>query len=354
MAVFTILGAALFSASLGDTKHAISQDRKTQAHYIARSGVYVGLDILDKQLISKKYTDLNTLIIDLNTTASLLSTENKKVGDKGNYTITYEKFSPNEVKIKSIGKLADSSNIEEIVTLTVSIQLAIGMQSNPREWFTGINLQKGLRKSSKYIGSGVELAGNPVQSPKNGDDSIFQGSLIYFRDSRGTSFRQIMNSVGVTFDAEIIYYESKVELNRSFNPVILSISSDILDFRASKEGIIPKYSPPVGFEDYGRYKTFIGGHSSDMHSTYKNQFMPGSKYGLVYFGEDVVVNMGGTVINKGYYYYRDGVNLHSPTQGEYDGYKNLIQIPSDDAVIKALNSMFTSSANRSGLIWNRK
>jgi len=355
MAVLAILGVSLLSVSLADTKNSAWQDKKTQAQYIGRSGVYVGLDLLNKKLASKDYADLNTLVTDLNTAAHSLSGSNILVSDKGSFSLSYERFNPDEIKINSTGVTAGANILSQLVTLIVKVTPAMSMQQNPDVWINGINLTKGVTKSVNYLGKGVRLEAKPIQSPQgSATSSYYQASLFYFADHSGLSLKQITNSIPITFDAEIIYFESGVELNKSLDPVILRISPDVLNYRATKSGALQMYSPAVGFESYDRYKAFIGTYTADNYSTYQNKFKTGFNYGLVYFGGDVYVNKGTATISKGYYFYRDGVDLQKSTDEDTGTYKNLILIQPDDAVIKALNHLFKSSVSTNGYIWNSK
>lgn len=354
MAVLTIIGASLLSLSLADTRNSVSQDKKTQAHYIGRSGVYVGYDLLNKQLASKDYSELDTLVTDLNTAAGSLSASNKLVSDKGSFSLSYERFSPDEIKISSTGTTAGANAYSELVTFIVKVMPAMSMQSNPDEWITGVNLKKGVLggASNIYLGKGVELSGRPIQSPQNSAvDATYQASVLYFKDWTGghssLSLQQKPESKTVNFDAEIIYFESGVELNNTPNPVKLLISTDVINYRVNNAGVLPKYSVNVGFEDENRYITFIGSYTDNNYSIYAPQFISGSKYGLVYFGGDVYEFHGTTKILSGYYFYRSGVDLHNPVPGD------LIKINNNDAIIKALNNLFKSSASSSGFIWNK-
>lgn len=347
MAVLIILGTSLLTLSLGDTRNSVYQDKKTQAHYIGRSGVYVGYDLLNKQLAASDYADLNTLVADLNSSAGSLSSSDKIVSDKGSFSLSYERFSTDEIKINSTGTTAGVNPNSELVTFIVKVKPAIAMQDNPDAWINGINLIKGITKSIHYLGKGVRLEAKPIQSPQgSGTSSTYQASLFYFADHNGLALKQITNSIPITFDAEIIYFESGVELNKTGDPVILSISSDVLNYRAANTGVLPMYSPAVGFENYDRYKAFIGSYINDYHSLY--EFKTGN-YGLVYFGGDVYENKGVKKIEKGYYFYPNGINL----QDETWPYTNLIRIKDDDAIIKALESLFKSSSSSSGYIWNK-
>lgn len=375
MLVLTILGLSLLGVSLAEAKHAEWEDKRIQSHYIGRSGVYVGLKILNDLLIEEDVTDINTLVTKLNITISALDAGTFKVGDKGSFTLKYEVFESGNVKIRSVGTTAGSSSVSETVTYTVKIIPSMSMQTNPDVWVSGINLKHSINPSNpalRFLGKGVLLSSKPIQSPQGGGEanaSIFQASVIYFRNNNGLCFKQITNCAPITFDSEIIYFESGVELNKTSNPVVLAISESTIKYRMENDGVIPIYCPPeppltdpvtpipiLGFEDYGRYKAFIGSNTDDLHSTYKSKF-GSANYGVVYFGGDVVVKEKQKdtpimKVNKGYYYFRNGVNLHSLTPTTLGD--NLIPIPNNDAIINAIKSLFKSRARVEDAIWDKK
>lgn len=366
MLVLTILGFSILGVSLAEAKHAEWEDKRIQSHYIGRSGVYVGLKILDDKLAAEYVTDINTLVSDLNTYVNTMDASTFKVEGKGNFTLKYEVFESGNVKIRAVGTAAGNPSVSQTVTYTVKIVPAMNMNINPTVWISGVNLKHGINPSDKdmsFLGKGVMLSSKPIQSPMGGDKpSTFQASIIYFRDSNGLCFKQLTNSVPITLDGEIIYFESEVELENNKNnpnkPVILAISQNTIEYRMNNEGVLPKFSPSdssiVGFENYDRYKAFIGSNTQDFHASY---VFGSGNYGVVYFGGDVVERKnknetGNLKVNKGYYFYKNGVNLHNlPTSPlDYD----LIPINDNDAIIKAIKELFRSKAGKEGALWDKK
>lgn len=351
--VLILLGAALLNVSFADAKHADIQTKKIQAHYLGRSGIYVGAKILQDTLISDEFIDLQALVDNLNNQVSALPSESYTMTNIGTYALNFENLGNGKMKIVSIGTTDNVSPTTDTVTLTINIIPPMTMLLNPDDWINGINLIKGINKDKNYLGSGVTLESKPIQSPQGTDQaSVFQASIIYFRDHNGYSLRQVTNSVPITFDGEIIFFESGVLLNKTSDPVYLSISSDVLDYRANNQGIISQYAPAVGFEDYNRYLNFITSHTIDRHSSYINDFLSNNHYGVVYFGGDVVADVGGNSTikkyDRGWYYYKSGVNLHQIQAGD------LISIPEDDAIINAIKNMFSFAADINNALWNNK
>lgn len=351
--VLTLLGTALLNVSFADAKHADIQDDKTQAHYLGRSGLYVGAKILQDTLICNEFIDLQALVDDLNNQITLLPTGSYSITNVGTFALSFENIGNGKMKIVSIGSTESISPSSDKVTLTIDILPPMSMLLNPDEWINGINLIKAIGKDKNYLGSGVTLESKPIQSPQGTDQaSIFQASIIYFRDHGGYSLRQVTNSVPVTFDAEIVFFESGTMLNKTGDPIYLTISSDVLNYRANNSGILSQYAPAVGFEDYNRYLDFIMSYTVDRHSSYSAQFLTGINYGVVYFGGDIVADVGGNntikKYDKGWYYYKSGINLHQIQEGE------LISIPEDDAIINAIKNMFSFTADMNHALWNNK
>lgn len=367
MLVLSILGLSLLGVSLAEAKHAEWEDKRIQAHYIGRSGVYVGIKMLDAKLASENITNINTFVTQLNSYVATLDSSTFKVGDKGTFTLKYEVFESGRLKIRCVGTVNGNPNMSETVTYAVEMIPSMSMLDNPDVWISGINLRHNINRSTNFLGKGVMLSSKPIQSPMGGGasaDSTFQASVIYFKNNNGISFKQITNSVDITFDSEILYFESGVQLNKTGDDVFLAISPETIKYRMEFSGVLPIYCPPVGvtpqivgFEDYGRYKAFIGTETKDLHSTYEMNFEDGKNYGVVYFGDAVVVKEKNkdtpiTNVNRGYYYFKNGVNLRSLTPSHLGD--NLIRIPDDDAIIKAIQGLFKSKTKVDGAFWDRK
>jgi hypothetical protein len=210
-AVLVILITALLSLSLGDTKNSVYQNDKVQAHYIARSGIDVGKKVLDDKILNGNYASIDSIVSSVNTSATGLgsvllkdSTDSKNIGS---FTLKFEKFSPDEVKIISQSVIPKTFAVKDTVTYIVKIANAVNFENNPDDWFTGVNLAKGYGPNNDHL-KGVKLGGTKVQSPQNGDPSTFRSEIIYFSSNKdNASFRQVTNSKLVTFDAFILYIE---------------------------------------------------------------------------------------------------------------------------------------------------
>lgn len=373
-AVLSILVISILGVSLADKNHAVNYDKNSQAHYIARSGIAVGLKVLDNELSDLineiKDDPSKTITID-----SLVSTANsyanqssnlKNVAFKdasaniiGTYSISYEKFGPEQVKIISDAEANGSTNPKDRVTLIINVKTGTNYYTNPAEWLnggsqtlqTGVSTNNHLKHSVKLNGKGNSIK-IPSNSGNGANDSIYKAQIIYFTDEKGTSFQQLNNVIGVTFDAEIIFFESAVEIstpnNKTPDPVCFTLSDELINSREEGGGVIPKTNTECGFESYESYKAFIGTETADEWGNYN--FDSTKHYGVVKFGGGVKNN--GTFINykgeklQGYYFFKSGVDLHNINDGDF------IKINDDDAIIKVIDNLINPSINRNGRIWS--
>lgn len=376
-AVLSILVISILGVSLADKNHAVNYDKNSQAHYIARSGVAVGLKVLDNKLSDLineiKDDPSKTITIDsLVSTANSYANQNsnlKNVAFKdasanliGTYSISYEKFGPEQVKIISDAEANGSTNPKDRVTLIINVKTGTNYLTNPEEWLnggshvfkTGVNTNNYLKHSVKLNGKG-----NPIEIASNGKDgkdfSYYKAQIIYFTDEKGISFKQIDTVVGITFDAEITFFESSIEMNTpqkngEADPLCFTLSDDIIKSREEGGGVIPKSNTECGFESYDRYKAFIGTETADEWKNYN--FDSTKHYGIVKFGDGVKDKDTDTFINyngeqlQGYYFFRSGVDLHHINDGDF------IKINDDDAIIKVIDNLINPSINRNGRIWS--
>lgn len=372
MSVLAILGTTIMAANLADTKHAAFQERKTQAHYLARSGILAGIKMLDEKIdegaLDKKIDEGKTGKVEyivklLHEDPALLSSG--EAFPEGCFILKFEKYSNNHIKIISEGTVNGNPIVKDTVTYIVRVKPGVYMETNPEKWLSDKNLFHKVTAATNFLGRGVEFNLNPLQLPQgSNEEPTFQASLIYFNKGykdadTEVSLRQIDGTCATTFDAEIFYFESDVELSKRREPtwkkagndINLMVSSTVLNERASYGGVLDAYPEAVGFENYERYKNFIQGYSKDMHSKY--DFIPNYYYGLVRFIGSVKNSLGHVVIEPGCYFFPSPktdvsyVNLQDTNVR-----KKLIKINDDDAIIKAIDAYYTDS--RTGYIWNDK
>ncbi len=359
MLVLTILITALWSLVTSESRMASYQSRDTQAHYLGRSGVYAGLKLLQTSLNNSSYTDMTALISAMNTKKAGLPATNFSVDNAGTYTLEYQAIDSTQMKVISIGTTLGSSPSSEKVTLTLDLAFPASSETNPNEWVSGVNLIHSVTTVDSYKGKGVTLEGHPIRSPQGGHSpSTFQASSILFSDYGGLSFKQIPNSVDITFDSEIIYFQTGVTLNSTDDNVVFALSSDVTGNRPPSPSRLYYSDGTVGFENVNRYLAFINGLSFtgyyDRSSYYSGSpavynFTAGSRYGIVYFGDDVSEDST-ILVTKGYYFFENGVDIHNPiTSGQ------LIAIDSQDIIIKAIESLYKYSVGSSdAFMWSRE
>jgi hypothetical protein len=367
MVVLFILGMALLNVSSADVAHASVQHRKTQAHYLARSGAYVGYGILTRKLNDQQYLDLGLLVSSLNAEASTINPVT--IAGIGTFNVSFEHYSNREVKIISTGVRSGTPSSSDVVTLRVKISLPGTMDNFPNLWYAGINLVKGVTPlTAGYLGQGVMLEGNPTSSPMgSGSSSVYQASIFYFSENikknspadSYISLRQITNTIPVTFDGEVIYFVGRVLLNSRNDPIYLSLSNEaalnkIIDpdsilyvTSATVRGTLPA-STGVGFENYEYYKYFLEGNTYDRHNQYT--FTPNTRYGVVYFGKNIISSSGTNQLtgNK-YYFFPDGIDIKKTVD-----LNKLIPILPDDGIIKALEDKFKLSRSSEPYLWERE
>jgi Tfp pilus assembly protein PilX len=364
VAILTILGVALLGLSVSEAKQAAWQADAVQAQYLGQSGVSVGHKVLQYELSTNTFNNMSDVVTHMNdlvSTRSSMNPEEFGIAGVGTYSVTFEQVDALAIKIKSIGT---KNNSNKTVTMTTRLSMPTSSVANPSDWVAGINLTHSITTLTNYLGQGVTFEGKPIQTPQGGNNpSIFQASVLLFTDYQGLSLRQINNSVDITFDTEILYFQTGAVLNGT-NP---SGGKNNISFGFSMPVGINRpvgrlaYTTNVGFEDVGRYTAFING--IPMETGFKNYigeysaypFIAGHRYGIVRFGEDVT---GYGTIPKGYYFYSSGIGGTSSVSLKGTNLitnNYLIPIKTDDILIKAVDSLFKYAAGSSDpQMWDNK
>ncbi|MGM0395605.1 MAG: hypothetical protein ACQEP4_00950 [Bacillota bacterium] len=383
--VLFILGMALLSLSLADAKQATWQNNRVQAHYLGRSGVHYGLELLDDELINPYTGDMLQLVQVLESKVS----NPYEIPGVGTFTVDFEPgLYTGELRIISEGTTYGQISTSKTVTYSRELGNNYSYTNPAGEWLTGINLDKGINPltlNKSFLGHAVMIESknskSTIQSPKGSSNpSTFQASVVVLRDYQGQSLRQITNSVDLTFDAELIFFNGYIELNTTNDDVILTISDDIMNQGTTDNynvnypnptgtlGGTPGRSPAAldynypsdysgylyGFENFERYKAFIGDPSIDP-GDYRNDdllnFKSAIPYGIVKLGGGIIDSSGNTVLVKntvkGYYYFPNGINLRSGTG-------DLIAIPDDDPIVARLDSFIGTVIGNNPPLWDEE
>lgn len=381
--VMFILGFAILQVSMADATQAVWQNTRVQAHYVARSGVHHGVEMLDAKLSGTTvFTGtIDQLVTDLQGTVA----SSYPLSDVGSYSITFSRgIYSGEIKITSVGTATGKFPSSKTVTYLRQLGMSHSYSNPAGQWMTGINLDKGISPSSpnkSYLGHAVFLESrnkNPIQSPKGSSSpSTFQASIIVMQEYEGTSLRQINNSIDLTFDGELIYFLGDIKLNNDPDPIYLSSSNDVLKQRTNTLYNInfpnpsgtPQRSPALldsnvvngivyGFESKQRYLDFISGITGTPRIPEPAFNTPGI-YGIVKFSGKILNSSGVAVLanndtnyNKGYYYFKSGTNLKNVTNELSSN--NLIRIRNDDPIVKKLDSLIGITLGISSPLWNEE
>jgi len=135
-AALAILFTALMSMAVANAKHTSYSIYKNQANYLARSGVYTGLEILHQKIVDNDFTSQDELVEELDAKAG---SNEISLGSAGSFKIKFEAVSDNVIKIVGTGIAANSNRTTDRVTLTLKINMADYnyIKQNPKEWFVG-------------------------------------------------------------------------------------------------------------------------------------------------------------------------------------------------------------------------
>ena len=369
MIVVTILVTIIINIALADTRFAMIQQHQTQTHFIAQSGVYVGLGIINDELTNYNNKTTAEIVSLLKTKISELkvSSPNDFVLDGiGEYEIDYELVDATSIKIVSRATSYESSSLNDVQTLRVTLMLPSNPTKNPTEWISGINLFANIKANDfKYLGSSVLLEGKnkPIQSPQSPTATpVYSASLIYFSDYEGVSLYQINNSADITFDASILYFASDVKMNSSSDDyIILTYSDEVSITKSIINGVDPLMS---GYESETYYDALVATLNEipapeSQFDKYKEHFESGVKYGVVYFGGNITKansnknNPDEVIFEKSsgvkYYFYPSGINLK--TVGDTD---RLIQLEENDPLIRVIEKYLNLTIDQSSLLWGRE
>ena len=347
MVVAMILIVALLNVALAETNFAARQERRTQAHYLGRSGVNVGLEMLENKVPYDN--DITDLVNELNTWANSVSPAS--IGTNETFDLSYELIGPREIKIISEGNVSGGQNVQDTVTLRVRMLTSLLTGGKAEEWYSGnsatlthsVNPYGG---GHTYLGQGIYLEGKNNTAtlfPSNsGGESIFQASVMQFlKNSNNVSLSYSGQTQPTRFDSEILIFDGRIIMNDTID-VRLLISDVVAKNKINNSPTSVLYvtdsdvrseitnngNPDgVGFENEDYYNYFTETSFSD-YNLYPFQTAPYKRYGIVYFGEKVVrannENQSATATNRlpyydpniyaeGYFFYPDNLNINAST-----------------------------------------
>ena len=389
--ILMMLGIAFLRTSESDAQQTSWQNNRVQAHYLGRSGVEHGLNRLINKLETEEYTDtVQQLIIDLNSVYS----DTYTLDDTGTYTIHFDEgIYTRQIRITSVGNATGRMNAEKTVSYMVDLIPPYGFEiagiwsNNAGVLNHGVN-PASPESPQSLLGLAVLLDSESnnaltIKSAAN-QQGYYQASLMAFMDFQGESLEVQNNAQSMTFDSEVILFPGEVMFpNNHTNPVVLSVSDNVLKQRTDYPVRIDRWAPEflrfldaedhydeeaeladgiVGFENESRYETFI-------EQTYERTVSPAFKddvsYGVVRLAKGIVRKHGsnktsifsasGSNVEEGYFYFPDGTDLTKDGgDGESLGRLDLIPIPDNDPLVEKLNSLTRLTLSDRPGLWNNR
>lgn len=376
-AVLIILGIAMLQIALSDTKMANWQGNRVQAHYLSRSGIYHGINILNTKLDSEDYTD--TIPVLANQLNALVPNgiDNLKIftwDDIGNYTIQFEStgFS-GEIKITSSGSTIGHNPASSTITYIKKLDTGLKLTPTGDAWVDG---QRNLGQdvdtiNDSFLGEAVLFeslnTNQALHSPKT-KNSIYQASIIYISENDGLSMDFTDNSDAAVLDAEIIYFSGTINLADKNAPIVLLVSDDVLNQRTTDkyDNSYPNPSSADWQLDFMEYENTDGFEMLERYQAFTKSASPiilpvddGNNYGIVHLKG--INNKDGTpaiwdvdklsdeTYTNDYYYFPNNVDLFDEL-----GRKSLIAIPDDDPIVKILDDLFKTTPGDEPGLWNNE
>lgn len=385
MVVSTTLGLALLNVSFSETKHSVLQEKKIKAHYLARSGVNVGLEVLKNKTPYNK--DIQDLINELNNWASDSASFDfpAQINTNEEFTLTFELIGSREIKIIAEGIVRGKNVVKEVVTLRVKMLTSLLTGGKAEEWYVSHNSHN-LKHSNNldnggytYLGKGVLLEGKgnssthfPSNAGGEGALSTFQASIMQFiKNNNNISLAYSGRVQDTRFDAEIIIFDGAIRIPNNNLNLYLSLSETVAKDRINnKDSVLyvedtivrENIKNGVGFENKNYYNYFI--KSSYAHYD-DYAFQNNTRYGVVYFGgklaqsandnqvasaEDKLPNPGSCCM-KGYFYYPHDINLNP---NKTDLSSKLIPIRKDDPIISLIELISKVRISSQPYLWDEK
>lgn len=255
VAVLMILGTSMMYVQALEMRQTLRQEQQVQAHYLARSGLEVGLKYLEEQ--SEKAKEFKDLKLDTPLSES--------IPGAGSYQVTFEAYDVSSdghsVDILSTGTVFGRTRVEETIKLTVKVQSSVEYASEIN-WFQ----KDGEKNVHKFIHE-PSKRGNPVilkaasHKIMTDGDHFFEAPAMKFGEMERL---EIKNKETLTLTSDVVLFDCKVSIAGA---------------------LVLKTRNPVTFND--------------------------AEYGIVYFDDSVFTNNENKSfpISKGYYLFSNGTRL---------------------------------------------
>jgi Tfp pilus assembly protein PilX len=301
MAVLVILGTAILNISLSETNQAAYEDKRMQAHYLARSGAEAALSAWENSSEADKPSGAAETVY-LDSSNQFVDTSTNMIG-KFDVTVTSPAGANTDTVITSIGTVG---NVTQTVTVTIKtttsqvpvppLSLSDALLGHSLDWYD-------------FTSGQINTEVHP---------SAPSGKTVKFEAKGGKGLKlPNKNSPAVTYQADKMVFISPVQTLHNTITLISNIIvfNSTVDFsnKNEKEKLVLKYPSPGGFN------------------------ISGTTYGVVYFQ-----NVG--------YYFQNGVELKTQS----DITSKLIKIPITD--ITNYNNPYLSGNTQTistySIIWN--
>lgn len=250
--VLLLLGTALIQSNMLEVTQVQRQEQKTQSHYLARSGLEIGIQYLEQQLAKvKTFNELN-----------LVNSLEDDLSDIGAYKVGFEKIdSIQSVRLTSTGVANGKPQIEEKIVLTVRVEDSVSVDyASTINWF---------RKDTGETENNQQLTHNFTTSPLKCDNPVilevdhkmmtdkthlFEAPAMQFYTTRSDGLLEVSNKDSLTLVTDFVSFDTKIE---------------------------------------GKGELIL-------------RTIGGKKYGVVYFGDIMYENEKSPIVTKGYYLFEDG------------------------------------------------
>ncbi|MCW3490304.1 pilus assembly PilX N-terminal domain-containing protein [Dethiobacter alkaliphilus] len=315
MFVLTLLGTALWQYFINDTLQVARAENQVQAYYLGRSGVEVGLGLVetvlnDSSLNIHNISDLADELEDVNTVNAI---------NTGTFDIRFSADTETEeVTVRSTGTAQGVSQNEAAV-----ISMHFPNLGNPPYWVNSgyivnsvadpDNPPGGYNTPSDQTGNVVFVStdsnvGHPIQ--QSGQIAVFKASFMSFIDAQPSL--QVQNNAELRLNAGVVSFRDQVYIgnNNAYLylrtlPESANHSFEVLDSSFS-DGY---YYHNIRFQ-FGTYDFQINGLRTA-------EPLSGSQVGIVYFGGDLRKGSGNNpsvYLSVGpdgkYYFYTNDTAVH--------------------------------------------
>lgn len=291
--VLTLLGTVLWQYFMTDTMQVARAEEMTQAYYLARSGVEVGLGNLENVL----YNSVSTITSIDELETKLTYIPSISAVDTGTFDVNYEVDKTNSsVKIISNGTAAEVTQKEAAI---VNFHFP-ALNLNPPQWLNnGYIVNTNDKNPSDQTGniaqvSNKENVGHAIKHTSGLTD--LYASFIAFIDAAPSL--EIGNNATLHLHAGIVSFYDSIYLS-DHTKSLLYLHPNLKD--SAKHRFIVNSSASAGPHTYSTsIRIKFSGSDFTIDGVQTNTFVSNEYVGIVYFGGDVKESHGNswnTILN---------------------------------------------------------